>query len=72
MFWGVLMLFLYVAVEGEEGNSTVSGVCSRHYIWLNIKWILCKQVITKEEETEWGERREKGGVVKIAGTVTEG
>lgn len=64
MFWGVLMLFLYAAVEGEEGNGTVSGVCSRHYILLNIKWILCKQVITKEEETKWGERREKGGSLR--------
>lgn len=47
----------------EEGIGTVSGVLySRHYFWLNIKWILCKQVITKRrrqsgestERKEWG------------------
>jgi len=55
---------------GEEGTGAVSGaLCSRHYFWLNIKWILCKQVIIKEKGGQSGESAERG-VVKIAGTVT--
>lgn len=55
-FPNALGSFNVVYVRGNGGEEGIGTVSSRHYFWLNIKWILCKQVITKEKETEWGER----------------